>query len=361
MSGDGEASPPAPRDASWRLLSEHPPIYACDDFLTPEESDAIRRAVQSAAPHSLSQGGRAKLRVDVDAEDPHLPPEGSAVLRSVDRRVAASSGVQRHGGEMPWAVHFTPAAPMEDTGSEAAPKPPAGRGPRAPAGRAAAVRAVSPPAPRVRMNLGLHVDTNNCRERRWLTFIVYLHTTPPRAGGHTVFPLALRRGGGVRRTAKTKLLRNAAEVLLGGSVHHTGQSSNPLLGEEVHEAGKALLAHAEEVATAAASVDEAVCWHPSGVGMAASPMQGSCVAFFTRSEASGGGIDPRSWHGGADVFVREATEDVGKWTLQMFREAPPEVAKGCCVETFARSHSSLRPSCGGGVRFDVEVAEVRGE
>merc|ERR1712061_986526 len=58
------------------------------------------------------------------------------------------------------------------------------------------------PATDNRLTLGLHLDTNNQRDRRWVTFIVYLTTVKPEAGGHTVFPLATR---GVREPNKEDL------------------------------------------------------------------------------------------------------------------------------------------------------------
>merc|ERR1712070_146112 len=100
-------------------------------------------------------------------------------------------------------------------------------------------------------------------------------------------------------------------------------------------------------------------------GVAVPAVRGSCVAFFTRSTASDGAIDPYSWHGGAAVCSsallsgpadhRPPTADpsqlyVGKWTLQKFRECPVPVPSGGAQE-FARQHASLNPGCSGGVRF----------
>lgn len=425
--GGCDVPPPSPREALWRLVSDRPPLYVCRDFLTHDECEAILRLVDTTvSQHTVSQNGQAKLRVDLNSSD---PSEDASVLRSVERRIAALSGVKLHEGEMPWAVHFTPdsfllpassgpateqlqqAAAATSSAPHQEPRRSAGRpmgmqrgnsrgpervGPRRLSDEkkqrpAENVKTTNSPEPPVesnspsRMSLGLHVDTNNCRQRRWVTFIVYLQSTPAAHGGHTVFPLALPRGAPEPRTAAQKKLRSAAEVLLANNVHHTGQAINPLLGEQVYGAGQLLLQQAEHVAAEASSGgggpsggDHAagIWWSPTGTGLAVSPQRGSCVAFFTRSGSSGGAIDPRSWHAGASVLVRGelplapeahagAASDGcvgggrggGKWTLQKFREAPAEALKACCVETFARQHGALYPSCGGGVRFEVENGE----
>jgi len=330
--GDGT---PSPREATWRLVCEHPPLYLCSDFMEPWECEAIVRLARESAPSSLNRywGNSSKLRVDLNPSDTDLG-EDMNVLRSVEKRVAALSGLQPHGAELPWAVHCTP--PLTRDESE----------------RDCPVE--------TRMNLGLHVDTNNCRDRRWLTFIAYLRTTPPEIGGHTVFPLALRRGAVEPKAAKARRLRSAAEVLLGSNVHHTGQANNTYLGEQVKQASQLLLAQSDVVARLAAGQDstktlEDICWHPSGMGLAVAPVQGRCVAFLTRSLASDGAIDPRSWHAGAAVVPNdEDSADVGKWTLQKFREVPLDPTNACSVKDFAIQHSTLLPGCSGGVRFDVE-------
>eukprot|EP00933_Yihiella_yeosuensis_P074842 TRINITY_DN8390_c3_g1_i1.p1 TRINITY_DN8390_c3_g1~~TRINITY_DN8390_c3_g1_i1.p1 ORF type:complete len:296 (+),score=48.20 TRINITY_DN8390_c3_g1_i1:309-1196(+) len=287
---------------------------------------------------------------------------------------------------MPWAVHFTPADEAEAT--------------------------EEPSQRNSRVSLGLHVDTNNCRERRWLTFIIYLQSTPPTHGGHTLFPLAQQRkrpaadglkpafigrggcsngrgrgrGGAsgsaalpVARQRQRLRLVEAARVLQGTGLHHTGQARNPHLAEEVHEAAQLLLTEGDRLAEAAVQAastenrdltdtDGLDCcfWHPSGCGLAVSPRQGSCVAFFTRNPVDGT-IDPQSWHGGADVRLpssepkgsveggSDKMAPTGKWALQKFREVPVEMLRNaCCIESFAQHHGRLvLPCLSGGVSFEL--------
>eukprot|EP00747_Dinoflagellata_sp_TGD_P087956 gnl/TRDRNA2_/TRDRNA2_163830_c0_seq2.p2 gnl/TRDRNA2_/TRDRNA2_163830_c0~~gnl/TRDRNA2_/TRDRNA2_163830_c0_seq2.p2 ORF type:complete len:173 (+),score=27.84 gnl/TRDRNA2_/TRDRNA2_163830_c0_seq2:56-520(+) len=154
MADDGTGS--APPAVTWRLLCERPLLYHCADFLSPEECEAVVRMARMSAPGSLTridQDDSAKLRVDLDASRPQCSnDEDAAVLRRIEKRVVSLSGVPSHDGEQPWAVHFTPPAQTDMGDAE-------------------------------HMSLGLHVDTNNCRERRWVTFIAYLKTTMPAAGG----------------------------------------------------------------------------------------------------------------------------------------------------------------------------------
>lgn len=416
-----------PRKVVWHRLCDRPRLYHCHDFLTKEECDAIIGLAQAAAPRSLANAGPAKLRVELDSDPGHSrEPDETAVLRRIEERVVALSGVSFHGAELPWAVHFTPAIIAEEApttsaasldsstrrtemqpSSAGAPKdqrarPAHGRStgqerqsarstnssmsshqppvvvrrtsrPRG-AETPVAVSESPPEAQPARMSLGLHVDTNNCRERRWLTFIIYLHTTLPWFGGHTVFPLASRRGTREPRGGKLSQLRASAELLLASGIHHTGQAGNPCLGPEVRSAAGHLLAHAEEIAKFAASppggeefpVPE-VFWAPGAPGVAVSPLRGSCVAFFTRSGVANGAIDARSWHAGAAVLANEKecvdkslTQDsvVGKWTLQKFREVPPEDAETrSSMESFARQHEDLRPCCVDNVQFEVACDE----
>ncbi|CAJ1336551.1 unnamed protein product, partial [Effrenium voratum] len=244
-----------------------PQIFACDSFLTPEECLAIRRLAEVNIPVQCS----SKMRVDLE-----ITPGGGdhAVLRAIERRIEALSGLKAHPGEMPWAVHFTPGAEEE---------------------------------PEKRVNLGLHLDTNNTREKRWLTFIIYLQTTPAHQGGHTLFPLAQTKGSKVTHLGDT---------LLAANLQHTG----PALNSHLQEAAEQLLARGEVLA------QKALVEESARPGLAVAPREGLCVAFWTRLPGSGA-VDCASWHGGAAV-----TGEGGKWTLQKFREAPPEALKDCCVE-----------------------------
>ncbi|CAK9104383.1 Kinesin-like protein KIF9 [Durusdinium trenchii] len=290
---------PEVREAAWSLICRSPQIYQCDDFLSSEECEAIRSFAESAGSESWNLSFKTRVDLHPEGSSP-----GAAVLRALDRRIWALSGQRPHEGEMPWAVHVTPG----DGGD-------------------------------VRTPLGLHVDTNNGRERRWLTFLIYLKTLEPSEGGHTLFPLAHSLEEGVEEPPV------AGEVLLQADLHHTGPASEASQATHVQDAARTLLARAERLASLASSGhSRAAC------GVAVAPKEGRCVAFWSRSRT--GHLDPASWHGGAAVGLGSA-----KWTLQKFKEAPAEVLKACCIETFAMQHASLQLPCGAGaVRF-VEVEE----
>lgn len=221
------------------------------------------------------------------------------------------------------------------------------------------------------LTLGLHVDTNNSRDRRWMTFIAYLTTPSPADGGHTVFPLALPPGGAAR-TAEQQGLLAAGQRLLDAGMQHTGRpeaTEMPWRPESSVGDVRALLRHADAVARCARAASEpcnrGLAWDPSGLGLAVPAQRGSCVAFFTRSTRVEGAIDPHSWHGGAGVFgggselhsAAPGSPPEGKWTLQKFREAPRDWAggriDGAAAAAFVAQHAVLRPCCAGGIRFDV--------
>jgi len=297
------------REAVWQLICSQPQIYQCDDFLTSDECAAILRLAKASLPAKCF----SKIRIDLDTNPQGAlaaaQPKDAAVLRAVERRVWALSAAP-HEGEMPWAVHFTPPEAPEKLEN--------------------------------RMTLGLHVDSNNGRERRYLTFLIYLHSTPPSEGGHTVFPLAQLPG---KQAAPLQL----GQMLL-ESVQHTGQAYSLEQTAQVQEAANALLAHAEHVAAIAAA-------GPGGpdAGLAVAAKEGRCLAFWSRDAK--GHLNAASWHGGAAVFSTNTAS--GKWTLQKFCEAPVSTLKDCCIETFASRHHHLRLPCfAGGVRFvDEEDAD----
>ena len=174
------------RDALWQKLCDKPLLYHCRDFLSPEECQTILRAVYRSAPVALSSGGQAKLRIDLDLKRLEAAcnsadeAEEFAVLRRIERRVEALSGVRSHKNEEPWAVHFTPLPSPEDEAS-----------------------GDSSSCCKTRMSLGIHVDTNNCRDRRWVTFIAYGRS---------------RKGGSLRTTLSISEKRFARK---GGSVPTT--------------------------------------------------------------------------------------------------------------------------------------------
>ena len=81
-----------------------------------------------------------------------------------------------------------------------------------------------------------------------------------------------------------------------------------------------LLAVAEAVCRAepswVAAGEERLLVRRAGAGLGVCPQQGLAIVFFTRHEANGGRVDPRSWHGGSDTMGAE------KWILQKFKSIP---------------------------------------
>eukprot|EP00438_Fugacium_kawagutii_P016182 Skav225034 [mRNA] locus=scaffold2061:198525:201679:+ [translate_table: standard] len=101
------------REAVWKAVCEKPQIFQCEDFLTSEECAAIRRLAEASLPAKCF----SKFRMDLDA-DPQgamasAQPKDAAVLRAVERRAWALSGVAPHQGERRYLtfliyLHSTP-------------------------------------------------------------------------------------------------------------------------------------------------------------------------------------------------------------------------------------------------------------
>merc|ERR1712187_141444 len=151
----------------------------------------------------------------------------------------------------------------------------------------------------------------------------------------------------------TRLVK-AAEALMNNGITHTSRpdmTSLPWRSECIAEAANDLISHASHVADSAtvAGFRSNAYWDPAGVGVAVSAVQGSCVAFFTRSKKSDGMVDKHSWHGGA--AVKQLRPESGKWTLQKFREVP--AGGESSIEDYASRHGVLLPGYGGGVCFEI--------
>lgn len=145
-------------------------------------------------------------------------------------------------------------------------------------------------------SLGLHVDTLHA-PRRFVTALLYL--TSVAEGGGTLFPLA--GAGGAAPWSRMALERaaSASQLLLDAGVEHT------------HEVSRAF--PRSDGILLALDLLEARVKDPS-CGLTVQPVAGDMVLFFTRDQS--GGVDARSWHGGAAVV------EGSKWTLQNFMEVP---------------------------------------
>jgi len=311
----------APRLAKWELVSRHPYIYHCPNFLSPGECNTFMKAAR------LGNNHEARSMAHLRSNSSQLQPQESALLQDVERQVGVLSGVQVHEGETPWTI-------KRKLPSSIQPAPPTGFLRRWFGGKAVASSN--------RIEKGLHIDTNHT-SHRWLTFITYLHTTPPLEGGHTVFPLA-RQLGSTEAGSELQCLGSAADLLVSSGFQHTDHAKKfadpSAYGSQIRRASQSILAQAEHIAEEAASCTHScVYFDPAGIGLAVPAIQGSCVAFFSRSPETGA-VDPLSFHGGAALMGSGSGSR--KWTLQRFREAPVDEAAFEEIEAFVVQAGSLK-------------------
>ena len=169
-----------------------------------------------------------------------------------------------------------------------------------------------------RLPNGVHVDTHNGQDARFVSVILYLNTLPHACGGETVFPQQPELGA----------------VLLSSGVSHT----NGCEDERTHGAATALLASAEEICDSDVTyrIQDGcrVALRQCGRGIGICPQKGLAAIFYTRHHCSDGRCDPASWHGGA------STAGADKYILQKFKSVPkPDagceeaIAKAVCMMT----------------------------
>eukprot|EP00435_Cladocopium_sp_Y103_P060606 s361_g22.t1 len=139
------------------------------------------------------------------------------------------------------------------------------------------------------MSIGLHLDVNGGRPYCICSVIIYLNDVE---GGRTVFPCASNG-----TAAEIAPCHQLGQVMARAGYTHTSHSS----------AQEALGKEASELVNRASTEPD--------IGLRVSPQRGSAFWFFTLDDA--GGFDGSSWHGGAAV-----AGDLGKWTLQIFKEVP---------------------------------------
>ena len=113
--------------ASWQIVSEQPLIFACEDFLSPAECDAVVALAEAdcrVKDTRLDYYSKVRVELDVDESGGNAASEGEAasgatVLAAVDAVVAKLSGDSpSHADEMRWQVHFTPVTGGEEGGVE---------------------------------------------------------------------------------------------------------------------------------------------------------------------------------------------------------------------------------------------------
>jgi len=167
-----------------------------------------------------------------------------------------------------------------------------------------------------RFKNGLHVDTHNGQDHRFVSIILYLNTLTPECGGETVFPHDIVAGAS----------------LLKDDITHTAHATEP--------ARESLLAAANRVCeTKVSSIVSDEGGHFAlvrrcGAGVGVLPRQGLAIVFYTRHSKTGGCVDPASWHGGSSTSFAE------KWILQKFKAVPSEKGQPLTEEKIREAASS---------------------
>ena len=173
------------------LMSRRPLIYSCEQFLSHRQCDELRDV-------ALSQRCHANKRYA--AVNPVGDGPASQAAADVERRIAALLGADRLKQEQDPERNVTP---------------------------------ISIELGQILCN-GLHLDTNNNREARFATAIIYLNTLPEDSGGATSFPVALAHPNSKEAVA--------AEELLNMGFQHTQQVASSGMTERSDLANLAVAA-----------------------------------------------------------------------------------------------------------------------
>lgn len=151
-----------------------------------------------------------------------------------------------------------------------------------------------------RLPNGIHVDTHNGQDSRFVSIILYLNSLPHACGGETVFPQQAELGA----------------VLLSTGASHTAMCE----GHQAHGVASTLLAAAAEICHSDVTYQIEhhckVALRRCGQGVGVCPQKGLAVVFYTRHHSTGGRVNPASWHGGASTAGAE------KYILQKFKSVP---------------------------------------
>lgn len=299
-------SPPAtlgmPRVVSWS-----PHLTLVDDFLGADECEYVKAQALATASFTdidaqpMPGFHQLKIPKHIAARDP--------VLRSVQERVGAFSGIEPHELEMPLSVHKVTQQFRVHSGADLD------------GVQSDELRHNEDGADGERDDelFNVHHDM----DIEWLTYsvIMYLSDIPEESGGETVFPC----------TGRTKDGRDVAPICTAAfqagirwAAPQTGLST------DVHESPYMLDRVVDDTrnATAQAEVDKlaeelwaaaaAACRNELPGAIRIRPKRGRAALF--RSDMPGGGRgDPMAFHAGC--YLSGAGE---KWMLQQFKELPAE-------------------------------------
>eukprot|EP00929_Paragymnodinium_shiwhaense_P118315 TRINITY_DN90251_c0_g1_i1.p1 TRINITY_DN90251_c0_g1~~TRINITY_DN90251_c0_g1_i1.p1 ORF type:complete len:530 (-),score=96.14 TRINITY_DN90251_c0_g1_i1:894-2483(-) len=260
------------------LVSKEPLVAFIPGFASLEECSELIRlgfrhckvhadwASEMAKPGSAASPARGVATCALDYRDMFEASDERQLLERLEERVSALTGVQWHVDECRPFLKFDKAG--KDIKGHT----------------------------KDDLNVGLHVDPNGGFSHRVCTVILYLNDC---VSGRTVFPC-------VGDSSCHPLGR---DLIHGGHTHtsHSGVEEGSLASQ-----GHSLMEKAE-------------C---SNQALRVTPSAGSALLFFSLLDEVAGGsgapegvaVDPLTWHGGASVV----SPDVGKWTVQFFKEVPKE-------------------------------------
>ena len=286
VSADSAAAAEA-RFLQHEVLSCVPRVLLFPHFASDAECAALA-ALAAGRPDAWCDGGDGAPREYSFCFLRPLERYFNDVVRRVEARVAAATGVAPHAGEDPLKLSR-----------------------HLPAGAAHAPL------------LNLHHDANGARPRRVATLILYLSDV---RGGGTFFPCATRAPAGAPSCD------DSAEAVREGQpgalcealrkLHASGVCMLPAAPDAAGtEAEQAALAGASALCARLAAEQDASGepWVAGADGgLLVAPRRGAALLFWSVQPPLGAVLAGEAWHGAAAVLVGE------KLAAQKFKEAPPD-------------------------------------
>ncbi len=258
--------------SSTRVLNAERRVFTVDGFMTDAEMNHVISV--AATQFTEDMGGSEAWRtagqyVSTELRDWADDP----VLRTIEERVAWMVKIPVHAAESSIMVGYTP--------------PP----------RRAVAAGSAPP----RRLANVHHDKNTA-PGRVMTALVYL--TDVDDGGQTIFPCHSSDGNGTESKTITRIRERFV-----GAYWDSKRILFPPSDRDCFDA--ALFAQTEAMCDESDTSGVLAVWPKRGRGL------------FFASVQPDGSADPTMWHGGCSLGPSNA-DGQGKWTLQKFREFPPQ-------------------------------------